>query len=90
MPSPRPVTARLTIELHQALRQWHGRTVADELRERGIIIKSPSMRGIAEEGPGADKDSIAVVAAAHLAGLWRRVVIRLARHLHQRLMRGRA
>ena len=45
----------------------------DELRERGIIIKSPSMRGIAEEAPGAYKDSIAVVAAAHLAGLSRRV-----------------
>ncbi len=58
---------------HQALRQWHGRTVVDELRERGIIIKSPSMRGVAEEAPGAYKDSIAVVMAAHHAGLSRMV-----------------
>ena len=58
---------------HQALRQWHGRTVVDELRERGIIIKSPSMRGVAEEAPGAYKDSVAVVMAAHDAGLSRMV-----------------
>ena len=58
---------------HQALKQWHGKTVVDELRGRGIIIKSPSMRGIAEEAPGAYKDSVAVVTAAHEAGLSRRV-----------------
>ena len=58
---------------HQALKQWHGRQVVDELRERGIIIKSPSMRGVAEEAPGAYKDSTAVVEAAHLAGLSRKV-----------------
>ena len=46
---------------HQALRHWHGRHVVDELRQRGIIIKSPSMRGVAEEAPGAYKDSVAVV-----------------------------
>ena len=33
---------------HQALKQWRGRQVVDELRERDIIIKSPSMRGVAE------------------------------------------
>jgi len=54
---------------HQALKQWHGRAVVDELRQRGIIIKSPSMRRIAEEAPGAYKDITAVVEAAHLAGL---------------------
>jgi tRNA-splicing ligase RtcB len=58
---------------HQALKQWHGRTVVDELRARGIIIKSPSMRGVAEEAPGAYKDSVAVVTAAHRAGLSRMV-----------------
>ncbi len=58
---------------HQALRQWHGRTVVDDLRGRGIIIKSPSMRGVAEEAPGAYKDSVAVVGAAHSAGLSRKV-----------------
>ena len=58
---------------HQALKQWHGRTLVDELRQRGITIKSPSMRGVAEEAPGAYKDITAVVEAAHLAGLSRKV-----------------
>ena len=58
---------------HQASKQWHGRRVVDELRERGIIVKSPSMRGVAEEAPGAYKDSAAVVEAAHRAGLSRKV-----------------
>ena len=58
---------------HQALKQWHGRAVVDELRERGIIIKSPSMRGVAEEAPGAYKDVTAVVEAAHRAGLSHKV-----------------
>jgi tRNA-splicing ligase RtcB len=58
---------------HQALKQWRGRQVVDGLRKRGIIVKSPSMRGVAEEAPGAYKDSTAVVEAAHLAGLSRKV-----------------
>lgn len=36
---------------------------------RGIIVKSPSLRGIAEEAPGAYKDVSAVVKAADQAGL---------------------
>jgi tRNA-splicing ligase RtcB len=58
---------------HQALKRWHGRQVVDELRHRGIVVKSPSMRGVAEEAPGAYKDSTAVVEAAHAAGLSRKV-----------------
>ncbi|MEX2648605.1 MAG: RtcB family protein [Alphaproteobacteria bacterium] len=61
---------------HQALRQWHGRAVIDALRERGVIVRSPSMRGVAEEAPGAYKDVTAVVQAAHDAGL-ARIVARL-------------
>jgi len=45
----------------------------DELAEQGILIKSPSMRGVAEEAPGAYKDVAAVVNAAEQAGLARRV-----------------
>jgi tRNA-splicing ligase RtcB (3'-phosphate/5'-hydroxy nucleic acid ligase) len=58
------------------LRSWtreSGRKVVDELAERGILIKSPSLRGVAEEAPGAYKDVTAVVAAAESAGLARRV-----------------
>ena len=58
---------------HAALKQWNGRKVVNDLAERGIIIRSPSMRGVAEEAPGAYKDVDAVVAAAEQAGLARRV-----------------
>jgi tRNA-splicing ligase RtcB (3'-phosphate/5'-hydroxy nucleic acid ligase) len=58
---------------HQALRTWHGRQVTDELAARGILIRSPSSRGVAEEAPGAYKDVSAVVDAAHAAGLARKV-----------------
>jgi tRNA-splicing ligase RtcB len=54
---------------HQALRTWKGRQVVDSLAERGILIRSPSQRGVAEEAPGAYKDVSAVVAAAEAAGL---------------------
>jgi tRNA-splicing ligase RtcB (3'-phosphate/5'-hydroxy nucleic acid ligase) len=58
---------------HQALKRWHGRRVVDDLAKRGIVVKSPSTRGVAEEAPGAYKDIDAVVEAAHAAGLARRV-----------------
>jgi len=58
---------------HQALRNWQGRQVVTELAARGILIKSPSMRGVAEEAPGAYKDVAAVVDAADEAGLARKV-----------------
>jgi tRNA-splicing ligase RtcB len=58
---------------HAALRQWSGRKIVDDLAAQGILIKSPSTRGVAEEAPGAYKDVSAVVAAAEHAGLARRV-----------------
>lgn len=58
---------------HEALRRWKGRQVIDELAGRGIIVRSPSPRGVAEEAPGAYKDVAAVVDAADRAGLSRRV-----------------
>jgi len=58
---------------HQASKTWTGRQVSDELAARGILVRSPSMRGIAEEAPGAYKDVSAVVEAAHAAGLARKV-----------------
>ncbi|MCW8917671.1 MAG: RtcB family protein [Gammaproteobacteria bacterium] len=59
---------------HAATRQWQGRKVVDELAYRGILIRSPSLRGVAEEAPGAYKDVSAVVEAADRAGLARKVV----------------
>ncbi len=58
---------------HQALKQWSGRQIQDDLAAKGIIVKSPSTRGIAEEAPGAYKDLTAVVLAAEKAGLAKRV-----------------
>jgi len=58
---------------HQASRTWRGRQVIDELAARGIIIRSPSMRGVAEEAPDAYKDVSAVVDAADAAGLAHKV-----------------
>jgi tRNA-splicing ligase RtcB len=58
---------------HEALRRWQGRQIMDELAARGILIRSPSARGVAEEAPGAYKDVGAVVDAAERAGLARKV-----------------
>lgn len=52
-----------------AKRKWHGRQLVDELALAGIIIRSPSLRGVAEEAPLAYKDVTAVVDAADAAGL---------------------
>ena len=53
---------------------WRGREVLDALAARGILVRSASVRGVAEEAPGAYKDVVAVVEAAHGAGLARKVV----------------
>ncbi len=58
---------------HQAMRTWKGRQVVDELEARGILVRSPSMRGVAEEAPNAYKNVSAVVDAAEAAGLARKV-----------------
>ena len=58
---------------HQALRQWKGREVIDELAAQGVLVRSPSQRGVAEEAPGAYKDVSAVVDAAQATGLSRKV-----------------
>ena len=39
-----------------ATKRWGGRHVIDDLAARGILIRSPSLRGVAEEAPGAYKD----------------------------------
>jgi tRNA-splicing ligase RtcB len=58
---------------HAAKKRWRGREVVDELAARGILVRSPSLRGVAEEAPGAYKDVGAVANAAEQAGLARRV-----------------
>jgi tRNA-splicing ligase RtcB len=58
---------------HHALKQWRGSEVVQELATQGILIRSRSMRGVAEEAPGAYKDVSEVVEAADHAGLARTV-----------------
>ena len=56
-----------------ATRRWQGRGVVEDLAHQGILIRSPSLRGVAEEAPGAYKDVDEVIEAAHRAGLARKV-----------------
>jgi len=62
-----------TLSRHQAARQWQGKQVAKELEERGILIRSASSRGIAEEVPQAYKDVDMVVDITERSGLSRKV-----------------
>lgn len=62
-----------SISRAQATKQWQGREVVNELARRGIIIRSPSLRGVAEEAPGAYKNVSDVVDAAEAAGLSKKV-----------------
>ncbi|MCL6557088.1 MAG: RtcB family protein [Burkholderiales bacterium] len=57
----------------QATKRWSGRQIIDALAARGIEIRSPSLRGVAEEAPEAYKDVSAVVEAADRAGLAHKV-----------------
>jgi tRNA-splicing ligase RtcB len=57
----------------QAAKRWQGRQVVAQLADRGILIRSPSMRGVAEEAPEAYKSVERVVDAAEAAGLARKV-----------------
>ena len=57
----------------QATKRWQGRKLIDELAEKGVLIRTRSYRGVAEEAPGAYKDVSAVAEAAERACLARRV-----------------
>ncbi|MDD5556714.1 MAG: RtcB family protein [bacterium] len=57
----------------QALREYRGERVVAELRARGILVRSHSLRGTAEEAPGAYKDVTAVVDVMEGAGVSRKV-----------------
>lgn len=58
----------------QAAKNWNGREMIQQLEaSQGILVRSRSMRGLAEEAPGAYKDVEQVVTVAERAGLARRV-----------------
>lgn len=58
---------------HRARKLWSGRQVVDDLAARGIVVRSPSYRGVAEEAPDAYKDVTRVVDAAEGAGIARKI-----------------
>lgn len=58
---------------NQALKKWRGRELIDQLALKGIYIRTRTLRGVAEEAPGAYKDIDQVVEATEAAGLARRV-----------------
>jgi tRNA-splicing ligase RtcB (3'-phosphate/5'-hydroxy nucleic acid ligase) len=57
----------------QAMKKWSGREVVRNLAQKGIIIKCASMKGVAEEAPGAYKDVISVANATENARLAKKV-----------------
>lgn len=58
---------------HQALKHWRGKELIQQLRHKGILICSRSMRSVAEEAPDAYKNVDEVALATEKAGLARRV-----------------
>ncbi len=53
----------------QAAKRWKGRELIAALAARNILIRSPSMRGVAEEAPEAYKNVDQVVDAPEAGGL---------------------
>jgi tRNA-splicing ligase RtcB len=60
---------------HQAIKQWRGRELVHEVAGNGILIRTRSWRGAAEEAPGAYKDVDLVAELIEQAGLARRVAL---------------
>jgi len=58
---------------HAAIRKAHGRAIDRELREKGILARARSWKGLAEEQPDAYKDVDDVVDVVHMAGLAKKV-----------------
>jgi tRNA-splicing ligase RtcB len=56
-----------------AKKKWRGENVQAELKKKGIIVRGASRAGIAEEAPGAYKESDAVVEVVHQTGISRKV-----------------
>lgn len=54
---------------HKALKRFRGETVKQMLKEKGILVRSASWKGIAEEAPGVYKDVDEVVRVCQEAGI---------------------
>ena len=58
-----------TMSRHQAMKQWRGMQLVNELAKQGILIRGHSLAGVAEEAPGAYKNVGEVVNIMHNAGI---------------------
>jgi len=59
----------------QSKKEWQGGEIIKDLASKGIIIKSGSRSGVAEEAPGAYKDVFRVVDIMHKAGINQKVAL---------------
>jgi len=59
---------------HEAKRKISGREVLQQLAKRGIIVKSGSLSGLAEEAPLSYKNIDEVIEVVHQAGLAKKIV----------------
>jgi len=62
-----------TMSRHEAMRRTRGEEVVKNLKQKGILVKCRSLRGIAEEAPLAYKNIDEVVEVVHNAGLSKKV-----------------
>ncbi|MHA2007146.1 MAG: RtcB family protein [Promethearchaeota archaeon] len=58
----------------KAVKKYWGTKVKDDLGQKGILVKSASMRVLAEESPGAYKDIDQVVQVSHNLGIVEKIV----------------
>lgn len=62
------------ISRREALRRFRGEKIKNDLEEKGILLKSVSWKGVAEEASQAYKDVNEVVRVSHQAGIGRLIV----------------
>lgn len=62
-----------TMSRRKALKHWKGNSVINELSRQGILIRTASKKGAAEEAPLAYKNIDSVVETTHKTGLARKV-----------------
>ncbi|MHA2390937.1 MAG: RtcB family protein [Promethearchaeota archaeon] len=58
----------------KAIKKYWGSKIKDDLGKRGILVKSASMKVLAEESPGAYKDIDQVVQVSHDLGIVEKIV----------------
>ena len=59
---------------HEALKQFRGEQVKQDLASKNIALKGASWKGVAEEAPGVYKDIDKVIEVSHQVGIGRKVV----------------